>query len=432
VLFKYKFTLDKRRKLDNGKYPIKVNLHSYEYERNFTFKIPALVTDKFRIEFACIDTKEFDSIWTNREKKDNFGEVKGETTVYGSKFELRAALKIKADILDDLISSEGSWKKIKEKFIKHKPKKEVTRFYEAYELYIKNLTKEERHSTALVMQSALKRLKEFHPNPDLSFYDITVDFMNAYQKHRLRQGLAKATIGIEARYIRAVLNTSTNSSETLKKQYPFNGAYIIPTGERKNQGLEKSQLNKILNYSSDNFLKQRSRDLFIFSFLNGGMNFKDIVLLEKNQVEFKRSKVRLTAKKEVKIKLNDDPSQQAVLDEIVGRYKGESKYLFNFLDDKMDALAITRRAASVVNKSNEKLKEIANELGFKEDISTGWARHSNATILFESGLDLKTIGEGMGHTNLKTTEGYINSLIDKNKGKVSRALDIFDEDVKDD
>ena len=34
----------------------------------------------------------------------------------------------------------------------------------------------------------------------------------------------------------------------------------------------------------------------------------------------------------------------------------------------------------------------------------------------------------MGHTNLKTTEGYINSLIDKNRDKVNDALDIFGDD----
>ena len=119
------------------------------------------------------------------------------------------------------------------------------------------------------------------------------------------------------------------------------------------------------------------------------MNFRDIVLLEKNQVEFTRAKSKFTAKKVVKIKLNKDQKFQAIIEDICNRYEGKSKYLFNFLDDSDGGLEILKKARYVVNKANERLKKIQSELGIEEDISTGWARHSNATILLAKGLDLK-------------------------------------------
>ena len=111
MLFKYHFVLDRRRRLANEKFPIKVDLYSYADERNYNFKIPPIISDNQRIEFCCSDQKEFDSVWVNRFKFDHFGEVKGETTVHGNKLAVRTGLKMKAGILDDLVAKESNWKK---------------------------------------------------------------------------------------------------------------------------------------------------------------------------------------------------------------------------------------------------------------------------------------------------------------------------------
>ena len=97
--FKYTIVLDKRRKLQSGKYPIKVNIHSYTDNKNHYVSIQPLFTASGKIEISCENQKEFDSVWTNRHKKDSFGNEIGETTVYGNKLELRNALKIKNDRL---------------------------------------------------------------------------------------------------------------------------------------------------------------------------------------------------------------------------------------------------------------------------------------------------------------------------------------------
>ena len=97
--FKYTIVLDKRRKLQSGKYPIKVNIHSYADNKNHYVSIQPLFTASGKIEISCENQKEFDSVWTNRHKKDSFGNEIGETTVYGNKLELRNALKIQNDRL---------------------------------------------------------------------------------------------------------------------------------------------------------------------------------------------------------------------------------------------------------------------------------------------------------------------------------------------
>ena len=79
VRFKYTIVFDKRRKLQSGKYPIKVNIHSYADNKNHYVSIPSLFTKNGKLEFSCENQKEFDNVWTNRHKKDSFGKVSGET-----------------------------------------------------------------------------------------------------------------------------------------------------------------------------------------------------------------------------------------------------------------------------------------------------------------------------------------------------------------
>ena len=62
VRFKYTIVCDKRRKLQSGKYPIKVNIHSYADNKNHYVSIRPLFTASGKLEFSCENKKEFDSV----------------------------------------------------------------------------------------------------------------------------------------------------------------------------------------------------------------------------------------------------------------------------------------------------------------------------------------------------------------------------------
>ena len=439
--FKYTIVLDKRRKLQSGKYPIKVNIHSYADNKNHYVSIQPLFTASGKIEISCENQKEFDSVWTNRHKKDSFGNEIGETTVYGNKLELRNALKIQNDRLTVLME-DNSLKSLAEvkDWIKNWDAKEdevetiISNLWVAFDDYIKKLNEDHRYKYATSMGSTIKKLTEFveiesnlqklriyRDVIDLSITDIDVDFMNAFEAFMFKQGRSKSTIGVYARNIRTIWNKVYESHP----KYPFGkGGYVIPEGARKNQGLSKADVKKIVDFSSENEYLQTARDYFLFCFYNGGMNIKDVLHLKKGQKEFKRLKSIRTAKKEVIIPLVFNK----ITNDIIDRRTGKGSYLFDVIKDGDDAKTRQNKVDAMNRSLRPQLHKLSDLLELEYKITPNWSRHSSTTILFENGVSLKAISEGLGHTTLKQTEGYIDTMIDKERHKIDKALSFDDDD----
>ena len=440
--FKYTIVLDKRRKLQSGKYPIKVNIHSYADNKNHYVSIPTLFTANGKLEFSCENQKEFDSVWTNRHKKDSFGNIIGETTVYGNKLELRNALKIQNDRLTVLME-DNSLKALAEvkDWIKNWDAKEydamtiISNLWVAFGDYIRKLEEDESYKYANSMRSTVKKLTEFleiesnrqklriyrRDVAELLITEIDVDFMNAFEAFMFKQGRSKATVGVYARNIRTIWNDLYESHS----KYPFGkGGYVIPEGARKNQGLSKADIKKIVDFSSDNEYLQTARDYFLFCFYNGGMNIKDVLHLKKGQKEFKRLKSIRTAKKEVIIPLVFNK----ITNDIIDRRTGKGSYLFDVIKDGDDAKTRQNKVDALNRALRPQLHKLSDLLELEYKITPNWSRHSSTTILFEEGINLKAISEGLGHTSLKTTEGYINTMIDKERPKIDKALNFDDDD----
>ena len=69
-----------------------------------------------------------------------------------------------------------------------------------------------------------------------------------------------------------------------------------------------------------------------------------------------------------------------------------------------------KRQHKVCAQINRELKELAQELEISDNLTTYVARHSFATILKRSGVDIALISELMGHSDLTTTQIYLDSF----------------------
>ena len=71
---------------------------------------------------------------------------------------------------------------------------------------------------------------------------------------------------------------------------------------------------------------------------------------------------------------------------------------------------IYNRVHKVIGHVNSNLKRIAEMAGLKVNLTTYVARHTFATVLKRSGVNIAIISESLGHSDLETTQIYLDSF----------------------
>ncbi len=59
---------------------------------------------------------------------------------------------------------------------------------------------------------------------------------------------------------------------------------------------------------------------------------------------------------------------------------------------------------------NDWMRKIKTKLGIEKKVTTYVARHTFSTVLKRSGVSTEFIQESLGHTDIRTTENYLDSF----------------------
>jgi integrase len=118
-----------------------------------------------------------------------------------------------------------------------------------------------------------------------------------------------------------------------------------------------------------------SRDIFIFSYLCGGINLTDIANLKQSNIQNNRLVyMRQKTGKKISISLSDKAK------ETIQKYadKCSNDYIFPFLNDNVHKTEIQRyrRRKKVLRNVNANLRTIAKMLNIDIDLTTYVARHT--------------------------------------------------------
>lgn len=74
---------------------------------------------------------------------------------------------------------------------------------------------------------------------------------------------------------------------------------------------------------------------------------------------------------------------------------------------------------------NDWMRKIRKILCIEKTVTTYVARHTFSTIMKRSGASTEFIQEALGHTNIKTTENYLDSFEKEVKKEFSSKLTAF-------
>lgn len=304
----------------------------------------------------------------------------------------------------------------------------------AFGAYIKQLEAQQRIGTAESYFSSLMSLLNF--KKCLRVEDITVDFLYRYEQWMLSRNNTYTTIGIYLRPLRAILNIQKEDELLSPKKYPFGKRkYQIPTGTNPKKALELSDIKKIYDYQPQTNIETEmyARDIWLFGYYCNGINTKDIACLKYKNIEddfiiIQREKTKFTTRanpKIITIPINDEIIK--IIDRWGNQDKDSNNYIFPVLRHGLSPHRKYELVQAFTSVVNDWMKKIAKNLSIDKKVTTIVYRHSFSTVLKRSGVSTEFISEALGHTDLKTTENYLDSFEKDIKKKFAAKLIAFDE-----
>lgn len=299
--------------------------------------------------------------------------------------------------------------------------------------YIKNLLQQGRIGTAVNYHDSYVALKKFRGH--VRFSDVTASFLFEYESSLKARNLSKTTIGMYIRPIRTMFNEAIEDGIiSREKNYPFGKRkYRIPTSKNVKKALDLEDVKKIYYYQCDptNENEQRGRDFWLFSYFGNGMNVKDIAGLQYKNIHdqylvFERAKTERSLRddpKPITVFITDD--MWVIIDRWGNGDRSPNNFIFPILEPGLSPLRQFELNLLFVAFINNWMKKIMVNLGIEKKATTYVARHTFSTVLKRSGASTEYIQEALGHTDVKTTQHYLDSFDREVKKEFAQQLTSF-------
>lgn len=281
-----------------------------------------------------------------------------------------------------------------------------------------NLKTTGKLGSAKIEKQTLQSLQTFLAKKDIGFNELSYQTLKKYETYCISKGNKPATIGMRLRTIRYIFNMAIKSNVIKESQYPFKEYKISGVkSTSKKEYLTQDEISSLLQYKPENQYEKFAKDMFLFSYYSRGINFIDLLKLEKTAIyngtiNYIRTKTGVS----VNFKLTNTSKQ------IINDYSSdtESKFIFGILkDNNTDVVYIKNKTAKYLQVYiNPYLKKIMKNLGIKKNITYYCARHSFATALKFNNISIEIIREALGHKDINSTMSYLNSLPDAKLDKI--------------
>ncbi|CAN5286878.1 site-specific integrase [soil metagenome] len=329
--------------------------------------------------------------------------------------------------------SSFSFEQFEKKFISNRSSKDT--LVDIFDSAIKKLNDNDQIGTATSYNCAKNSIESFKPG--LRLQDITVTLLYQYEKWMLDRSKSTTTISIYLRHLRTLFNQAIEDKFVNKDQYPFGARrYEIPQSNNIKKALNLKDIGLIYQYKAiPRTTTEKAKNYWLFLYLSNGMNMKDMALLKYenikgNIIEFKRAKTARTKRTVEAIRVVITPDIDAIIKKFGNKVIQPDNYIFPILTKGLTAKRQRQLIQQITSVVNDHLKIIAKELRIQAQVTVQYARHSFATILQRSGVDVAFISESLGHSNLKTTQNYLAGFEDSKKIEVANLLTSFKQDGK--
>ena len=284
-----------------------------------------------------------------------------------------------------------------------------------YQITINELREKGQIGTSYAYLNSYNTLKKFNKGKILNytFSHIDVTFLKKYEEWMRNKGNKDTTISYQFRTLRATFNRAIDAKIVRKDKNPFTEYKLSHLNTKTmKRALSKNDIMKIINAkcSDKSELRKLTQDIFTFSYVCGGISFVDIAnLTAQNIVEGRLIYQRQKTHGGINLQLSN--KAMAIINKYAS-HQMEGKYLFPILHSKrhITPMQKSNRIHKVCHQINQELREFAKELKITAEVTTYVARHSFATILKKSGVNIGIISQALGHQDIKTTQIYLSKF----------------------
>lgn len=264
-------------------------------------------------------------------------------------------------------------------------------------------------------KSLRARLAQYHAlNTRLEEVDLS--FLRDFELYLRKVGNSNNSIATKFAIFKAAYNKALAEGLFVQKANPFAKYKVgsLWTKTRK-RAITKEDIQKLMaldiELSHKTEYRVFARDMFLFSYFSAGINFTDIASLRycdvtNGRISYSRNKTQ----KLLSFRLT--PNAMAIIDKYSRPEHKPDDYIFPILNNRVHVTRqqIFNRTHKSLGKVNRELKVLGEMIGLQIPLTTYVARHTYATVLKRSGVNIAIISESLGHSDLSTTQIYLDSF----------------------
>tara|TARA_R110001592_G_scaffold121046_2_gene326058 strand:+ start:87 stop:1148 length:1062 start_codon:yes stop_codon:yes gene_type:complete len=264
-----------------------------------------------------------------------------------------------------------------------------TNFVEFFEVQLER----KNDSTKVVWENTLNHIKGYHGNR-LKFEDLTSNWIEGFQSYLLERVSNNSALTYISK-VNATLNVAVKQKIIFENPYKF--ITTLKNQEKEKVFLVKEEIQKIIDTE---FYNEDVKNAFLFSCYTG-LRISDIVRLTWDNIN--GSKIHITQKKTKELVYL--PLNENALDILTKQDRSKEK-VFN----------IGVRPKHI----NRMLRRLKRESSITKDFTFHSARHTFATILITSGVNIFTVSKLLGHKDIESTLVYAKVIDEEKELAVSR------------
>ncbi len=262
-------------------------------------------------------------------------------------------------------------------------------FYDFQEKYLQYLKANTRPTTYVRYRKALQHFTDFltsYGTASAKLSQISFQLIEEYKQERSK-AVKPLTVNVELKVLKALYNFALKCK--CARENPVSKVSFYREIEKKPRFLQKEEIKELLDNSNGLYP-------VLYTFLKTGLRKSELINLKWKDIDFRRKYITIESKEDWRTKtgntreipIGDD------LMEILNKLPRTSDYVFLNSNGRKYGFHLT-----------ERVKRLAKGIGIS-DMTVHALRHTFISHLVMNGVDLVSIKELAGHSDIKTTMRY--------------------------